>query len=208
MTSVIHGILMGDGYMSINTKQRSVNPCLYLGQSLDHFGYLWFSFMELAPMHNKVPGFRSSYDRRTKNTAYGAQFITRSYPCLHPIYSMWYNNKVKVLPPIADFYEIFNSVVLAHLIMGDGGRHGNGLRISVQGFTPYEVNLIASVLIYKFGIGATLHTKVYPSGVKYYLYIRTASMPLLASLVIPYMHVSMAYKLGEHWQNYFNGGSC
>jgi ubiquinol-cytochrome c reductase cytochrome b subunit len=90
-------------------------------------------------------------------------------------------------------------VVLAHWIMGDGNAHGNGLRLAVYSFTFPEAYLLAEALKTSFGIIATIQNQTYPSRVKPVLYIYTQSRPLLVSLIRPYMHSSMTYKLGSHW---------
>jgi hypothetical protein len=61
--------------MIINRSQRGVNPYIYFGQALHNFGYLWFSSIELASMHNKLPGFYAYVDKRTGITYFRIQFI-------------------------------------------------------------------------------------------------------------------------------------
>lgn len=200
--AVINGMMLGDGYMNINRKNRCVNPYISFSQALHNFGNFWHSYTALASMHNRIPGFCPYFDLRTRKWYYRVQFITRTAPCLHPFYSLWYPNGSKVLPSNEILYTILsNPITLAHWILADGEFH-SGVRISTQGFTYQEVYRIASVLIYLYGWKISVHNKSYESGYKPQLYIASENIPHLLRLVAPYYHVSMAYKFGHHWNSF------
>jgi len=62
---------------------------------------------------------------------------TYAYPFLTPFHNSWYINGVKVIPD--DLYDLITPVALAHWVIGDGAKHGNGLCLHTQGFTDIEV---------------------------------------------------------------------
>jgi len=75
--------------------------------------------------------------------------------------------------------------------MGDG-TYGSGLILCTDSFTvPDQVRLM-NVLIIRYGFICNLHRK---KG-QYRIYISSKSMPYLRSIVSPYFHPSMLYKLG------------
>ena len=79
--------------------------------------------------------------------------------------------------------------------MDDGGRVGYGLKLATNSFTFEDTTRLAHILFVLYGIKAT----VQKTGVinQYHIYIWSGSMPLLRSIVRPYMVSSMLYKLGE-----------
>jgi hypothetical protein len=107
---------------------------------------------------------------------------------------MFYNSEGrKILPPLVVLIEILTPEALAHVIIGDGYRHGNGLIICTDSFSVEEVARIITVLYVRYDIDSTLQ---YHKG-KPRIRIRASSMPTLRNLVRPYMHPSFMYKLGE-----------
>ena len=82
---------------------------------------------------------------------------------------------------------------LAHMIMGDGlNEHGYGLILCTDSFSLEDVVRLINVLIIRYNLECTLrlHSKNL-----YRIYIKTGSMPLLRSIVSPYMHKTMFYKI-------------
>ena len=119
------------------------------------------------------------------------EFYTRSLPCISEIYSLFYPNGVKIIPE--NIYELLTPVALAHLIMGDGTRRDYGLEICTDCFNITDVIKLTNVLRIRYGLDCTLHKKRVD---QYRIYIKSSSMPLLRTIVSPYMHSSMLYKLG------------
>jgi hypothetical protein len=78
--------------------------------------------------------------------------------------------------------------------MGDGAARAHGLIICTDSFSIEEVVGLINVLTIRYRLECTLryHTPTYPR-----IYIRQRSMPLLRNIVIPHMHSSMLYKLGN-----------
>ena len=118
-------------------------------------------------------------------------FYTRQLPCFGELRSLFYINKVKIVPE--NIYNILTPVALAHLVMGDGIALERGLIISTDSYKIVDVVRIMNVLIIRYNIDCRLrfHTPTQPR-----IYIREHSMLILRGLVKPYMTESMFYKIG------------
>lgn len=79
--------------------------------------------------------------------------------------------------------------------MDDGGRSGSGIKLSTNSFTFGDVTRLSLILHELYAIKSTVQ-KTSVEG-QYHIYIWSESMPLLRSIVKPYMVTSMLYKLGE-----------
>jgi hypothetical protein len=140
-------------------------------------------------------------DIRSRNgtKTYALIFYTRSYPFITELRNKFYpeiNNEFKGIP--LEIYEYLTPPALAHLIMGDGSRRDYGLTLCTDCYTLYDVIRLMNVLIIRYGINSTLQKK---RDNQYRIHIRSSSMPLLRSIVTPYMHSSMLYKLGVRKDN-------
>ena len=140
-------------------------------------------------------------------------FYTRGLPCFNELRSLFYINRVKIVPK--DIYNLLTPVALAHLIMGDGVAKQFGLIICTDvppssrklPYTIYgiggtgwggsynivDVVRLMNVLIIRYNLDCTIrfHTPTQPR-----IYIRQSSMPTVRELVRPYMAKSMLYKIG------------
>lgn len=116
-------------------------------------------------------------------------------PCISELYSIFHVNgarpTLKTVP--ANIYELLTPIALAHLIMGDGSARDFGLTICTDCFVISDVVRLMNVLIIRYGLNCTLQKK---KDNQFRIYITSSSMPLLISIVTPYMHSSMMYKLG------------
>ena len=115
--SVIVGLLLSDGWLIIPGTTH-INPRLGFSQSLSHFKYIWFVFNALSHYCENLPVIRER-KRAKKTTHWAVDVVTRSLPCFAELHSLFYVNKVKVIPQ--NIYDLLTSVAFAHLIMGDGG---------------------------------------------------------------------------------------
>lgn len=184
--SVITGLLLSDGWLIFGNK-TSKSARLGFKQSLAHSGYFWFVFSYLSPYCNSIPSFYSTIRKDTKT--YALEIFTRSLPCFTELHATVYPNGIKVIPD--DIYNLLTPVALAHWIMGDGWHTRHGLTLSTESYTLLDTIRLLNVLKIKYGLNCSLHKA--PKG--YWLYIKESSMPLLRSIVVPYMHSSMLYKL-------------
>jgi LAGLIDADG DNA endonuclease family/LAGLIDADG endonuclease len=111
--SVIVGLLLSDGWLVIPSS-TNISPRLGLTQSLSHLKYVMFVFNALSHYCHRYPVIRER--KRGIMTHFSVEFVTRALPCFLDIYSLFYINKVKVIPQ--NIYELLTPVVLAHMIMG------------------------------------------------------------------------------------------
>ena len=184
ITSILIGMLLGDGWMQI-TKGRQ--PRMAMKQSIINFAHLWETFIELAVIC-------SSYPYCSWNTLRGKRFLsitlqTRRFPCLNEIKILFYlaGSRVKFISPNLFFY--MNSIVLAYWIMGDGAKHGKGLVLCTDGFTFIDV---VTLLMLKFDINPTIAMTTLGNPI---IYISRKDLDKIRPLIMPYMSAHFMYKI-------------
>ena len=116
---------------------------------------------------------------------------TRGLPCLKELRSIFYINRVKIVPE--DIYNLLTPVALAHLIMGDGVAKQHGLILCTDSYKIVDIVRLINVLMIRYNLDCNLryHTPSQPR-----IYIRQGSMPILRELVKNHMDKSMLYKIG------------
>lgn len=112
--SVIVGILLSDGWL--NLAKGGKNPRLGFKQSFDKSSYVWNVFIVLAPFCQSLPNLVIS--KINNHMLYGFNFFTRSLPCLHEFYLLFYRENKKIIPSSSVLYHLLTPVALAHFIMG------------------------------------------------------------------------------------------
>jgi hypothetical protein len=110
--------------------------------------------------------------------------------CITELYSLFYPNKVKVIPH--NIYELLTPVALAHLIMGDGSVQRHGLILCTDSYSIEDVVRLINVLMIRYRLECSL--RFYRKN-QYRIYIRQDSMSILRTIVTPYFHSSMLYKI-------------
>jgi hypothetical protein len=122
---------------------------------------------------------------------------------LNEFYTTFYNGKVKIVP--SDL-SLLTPLALAHWIAQDGSRGtSKGLYLCTDSFTHGEVKRLTQYLIDRYNIKCTIHK----AGKNYRIYILAKSVETVKAgqktklvwffwpaIVLPYMHLSMVYKLG------------
>ena len=79
--------------------------------------------------------------------------------------------------------------------MGDGQVARHGLVLCTNSYSVQNVVRLMNVLMIRHRLDCTIHLKKQNQKIEYMIYIRQGSMPLLRSIVIPYLCSSMYYKL-------------
>ena len=77
--------------------------------------------------------------------------------------------------------------------MGDGSAKSHGLILCTDSFSLTDTVRLMNVLILRYGLECNLYKK---RDNQYRIFIYHSSMPLLRTIVTPYFHSSMLYKLG------------
>jgi len=190
--SVIIGLLLSDGWLTIATK-TSKNARLGFKQSLSRSAYVWFVFNILSHYCSSSPQLIQIV--RSVNPQYALQFFTRSLLGFTELHTNFYIKSqtggfVKIVPQ--NIYELLTPVALAHLIMGDGYRWRHGLVLCTDSYSVEDIVRLMNVLIIKYRLECRLryHTPTQPR-----VYIREGSMPILRDLIRPFMIKSMLYKI-------------
>ncbi len=187
MYNIIFGTLLGDGCL---IKHR--NFAYYkLKHSKLQLNYIIDCFNKLKYICNSYP--KIEFGKRNNTITTSIYFLTRQLSCLNDLYNIWYKDGKKILPPIYILFHSINPIVLAYWIMDDGTFRGSGITIYTNSFTISEVNLLISILRYKYNISCNLHLnkKNQPT-----IYITSKGLKTLIPLILPYIRSDMKYKLG------------
>ncbi len=131
------------------------------------------------------------FKKFTKNKiCFYYKFRTWSFSSFNWIYDLFYSSEgIKKVP--LNIENFLNSHALAIWIMDNGGAHRSGMIISTYSFKLHEVEILQAALKNKFGLKSNLFDK--KEG--YIIYIPKNELPLLHSIVLPYIIPSMRYKL-------------
>ena len=151
----------------------------------------FFVFSILSHYCSSCPSLVSGIRAGKRNN--GLEIFTRSFPCFKELRSIFYVDKVKIIPD--NIYELLTPVALAHMIMGDGSVSRHGLVLCTNSYRLEEVVLLMNVLMIRYELECTIHKKRRNQKIEHMIYIRQGSMPSLLNIVSPYMHESMLYKL-------------
>nr|YP_010164157.1 LAGLIDADG endonuclease [Metarhizium album]QRK27478.1 LAGLIDADG endonuclease [Metarhizium album] len=139
-----------------------------------------------------MPQHRLILDKKTQSTYHAISFTTMQLPCFNEYRELFYDlNKRKIVPN--NIKELLTPCGLAFWIMDDGSKHGEGLHLSVYGFTNTDVDKLIFTLQDKFNLKCSIH---YNKDNKPRIYIFKESMSILILLVKPYFIKEMLYKLG------------
>jgi len=187
---VVTGCLMGDGSCAMSSS-HSVNARFSFAQSIIHSGYLYFVFLILINFCTSIPRLQSTFDKRYNKVYSFLKFQTLALPIFTELRQLFYINGVKVVPVTIE--ALLSDVALAFWAQDDGYKEKSGFILCTDSFTKAECELLISVLYKKFGLICTL--RQWRGKNQYRIYITAQSMDKFRSLVSPYFHSSMLYKL-------------
>lgn len=187
--SVIIGLILSDGWL---IRANRPNARLGFKQSLSHASYVWFVLNLLSHYCFSYPSLVIGI--RAGNRNYALQLFTRSMPCLNELHCLFYPAGKKVIP--SNIFDLLTPVALAHLIQGDGQTSRHGLVLCTNSFLIKDVVRLMNVLIIRYRLECNIREYRQSNGkLEFMIYIRHGSMPLLRTIVKPYMHPSMLYKI-------------
>jgi hypothetical protein len=108
------------------------------------------------------------------------------------IYDKILKRYIKIVP--YNIEDIMTPVVLAHLIMGDGNLKSKDkiLRIYTNSFLKKDVERLGNAITNKLGIVTKI---TLDRNNQYMLTISRNQLEKVRSIILPYMHISMLYKL-------------
>lgn len=189
--SVIIGIMLSDAWCNAARK----NARLGFAQSRGNSEYFWFVFWSLSHYCSSNPSYRIR--TISGKQTFGWEFFTRSMPCLTELHTLFYPAGKKVIP--SNFYDLLTRVALAHIIQGDGQTSRHGLILCTNSYSIKDVVRLINVLMVRYRLECNIREYRRSNGkLEFMIYIRHGSMPLLRTIVKPYMHPSMLYKIDNY----------
>lgn len=189
---VLIGILLGDAHI-VKRSPTANSRLVYAQTAIKHKEYFDYVFNFFLPfcVNDYKPQSRLVVDNRTKKTYSAISFTTMQLPCFNEYRKLFYDLNKKIVPE--NINELLTPRGLAFWIMDDGSKQGNGLHISVYGFSNTDVDKLMFTLQDKFNLKCSIH---YNRDNKPRIYIFKESMDTLITLVKPYFIKDMLYKLG------------
>lgn len=154
---ILVGILLGDAHI-VKRSSTGNSRLVYTQTAVKHKEYFNYVFSFFLPFCVKdyIPQQRFIVDKRTKTTYQALAFTTMQLPCFNEFRELFYDsNKKKIIPD--NIRELLTVRGLAFWIMDDGSKQGNGLHISVYGFTDADVDKLMFTLQDKFGLKCSIH---------------------------------------------------
>lgn len=190
--SILIGTLLGDG----SAEHRSGGTRVRFHQEDSHSSYLLFLHAYVASLGYCTSTVPVIAIRINENgiVRWTIRFSTFTYTSFNWLYEGFYDNGLKGVPNWLESY--LTPIALAVWIMDDGAVLPYGMKLCTNSFTKNDCYLLCVIL----GRLYDLDVRVHSAGVsgQWHLYVTSASMPKLASIVRPHMHPSMLYKLGQH----------
>ncbi len=184
---VVLGTLLGDS--SLSRPQNGLNYHLACYHAIKQREWLEKKHAWLSPLSRPIQ-WCSYLDKRDGKTRSGGRFHTRSIEQFTELAAMLYRG-VKVIDS-AYLELITHPVALACLIGDDGSWDRAGIAIASKQFTIRENHRLAGFLGSRFGLNVT----VSESGKYPHVRITAASVETARQLVKPWLHPSLAYKVG------------
>ena len=203
---VLIGLLLSDGSIEKSSQTSLARLSVMFGWL--HIAYLFHLFNLFEPYTDSDIRTITTYNKRTNTEHVQVAFKTVSLPIFLKYHKMFYvfddksKKYIKIVPH--NIEDLITPVVLAHLIMGDGNLKpkDNILRIYTNSFSKNDVELLSTAINNKLGI----ITKVtHDRNNQYMLTISRNQLETVKTIILPYMHQSMLYKLGldSNNNNYF-----
>jgi len=158
----------------------------------------FYLYLYLYCSNNKPREYLRTIKDINKNY-YGYEFNTFTFRSFMWIYELFYKKGNKIVS--LNIGNYITPLTLAIWISDDGcfcpstGGRG-GVRISCNSFRLEEVEYLTNILRTKFDLDCTIQ-KIYLKD-KYSIYIKKKkySITRLENFILPYLHISMHYKLG------------
>jgi len=182
------GLILGD--LHISRLKITHNTRLMFKQSYINSSYLVHLYTLYCDYCLSEPKFKKYYDKRTNKIYYSIYFNTRMLSIFNYYHSLFYINGVKTIP--SNIGELLTPIGLAYWAMDDGNKNKKNFYLNTDSLSLDEVQLLIKVLKDNFDLDCTFHVK--RKG-QYRIFIQVKSMDRFRSLVYPYFHPSMYYKL-------------
>jgi len=195
-TDVLVGTLLGDACME--REKPTHNPRIRFDQTYPgHEKYLLSLYEIFKDLTGTPPRiYTRKPDKRTNKIYKTIAFKSLRYPCLNYYYDLFYkydelNKRYKVVPN--NIKELLNARSLAYWIMDDGGIDVfKATHLNTDKFTLNDINLLQVALKENFELRTRIIKKRQE---QWAIVIPIRQIQSLVSIVGPYMHNTMAYKV-------------
>lgn len=188
---VLVGTMLGDAM--IERAKSTHNGRLRFDQTFPaHASYLMMLYGIFYDLTSSGPSLSvRSPDKRTGNVYSSLAFKTMTLPCLNDWHSLFYSSGKKVVPN--NIGDLLTPRALAYFIMDDGGKGSYGeMNLHTRSFSIEGVRLLQKALADNFQLRTRLVEK---TANQWVIVIPVKQVRSLQSIVLPYMHTSMLYKL-------------
>jgi hypothetical protein len=182
---MITGLLLSDGYLRFGKGCQ--NASFKFTQSVKNLPYFVQVFGLLSHYCSSMPYLESSLARGNLN--YNFRFETRAYPVFTSLRNIWYPDGTKLVPDT--IYNYLSPLALAHWAQGDGSKQSTGFVLCTESFSYSDVCQLISILLLRYQLKCSITSSIHGPRI----YIRTCSAQRFSSIVRPYFHPSMLYKL-------------
>jgi ubiquinol-cytochrome c reductase cytochrome b subunit len=191
--SVIIGSLLGDGHAEKRSDNGGTRISFY--QESTHLSYLlwlhdFLSIRGYCNINRPVITTRLGKNGVVRKVL---KFHTWTYNSFNWIHDLFYKNNIKIIPSNIAYY--LTPLALAIWIMDDGAKVSKGLKLCTNSFTYSDCVLLIKALNDNFALKSSIQSAGSPN--QYIIYIWKESMPLLRTIVSPYIIPEMKYKIIE-----------
>jgi len=180
----ILGSILGDG--SILSDNR-----LSIGHGISQLEYAKskHEFIQAYELAGKFSTFRVTDDRYSNGFVDGCRFRSLSSDKMKEMYLFYYPDKSKAIPSEEFLLEFLSPFALAIWYMDDGNSTNYSFEFNTQSFSSIENMRLRYCLLRKYGIVTTYHESTNT------IMVSAESAELFVSIVSPYIHSSMLYKI-------------
>lgn len=207
--SIIICGMLGDWWADQIKGQISPSVRFSIEQGINNTAYihsLTLYFYKLGYCSNITPHLVKKYDKDSAiklEYRFNYRLTLYTFTSLLWIYNSFYKDvngkKIKVIPSWIG--EYITPIGLAHLVMLTGSFKSEGLILCTKFNDINDLNLLKNVLIDKYGIDTTILNHSCKMGIC----IKVESIPLLRSIIHPYMYPELYYLLDSNHLNTTGG---
>lgn len=116
-----------------------------------------------------------------------------TFASLNWLHILFYKNNIKIIPQNTDIWDLFTPFSLAIWFMDDGSKTKSGYRLATNNFSLNDIEFLCNLLFNKFNLITSIQLTGLNKG--YIIYIKSNSKNTFTSLIFPYIHPCMKYKL-------------
>lgn len=180
---ILVGTLLGDGYFS-KRKNTPMFACTHGIKQKEYCKWKHSEFNSLNCIYKE--SIRKTPDKRNNKYYESASMRINCNTSFNKYYDLFYKDKVKYINK--EILTMYSELSLAVHYMDDGTKLAGSYVICTQCFTQEDIQLYREFILSKWNIETTLHSNNT-------IYIKRKSKAIFESLILPYIHPTMMYKI-------------